>query len=477
MKFRFLLPLLLILTVFIPIPVNAALPTLGTYEVYNTGGADNVSVYGAIWMSQGITTSATTAHSVSIIKLPLKRVGLPGYVTCSLRETLTGVDLFSYTLDGDTLSTTDYEWVSFVSSTRYDMKANTAYSIVLRAPTATGATYIVWAATAAGGVAGGNEFSSVNSGSTWVDNAPIDLEYEVWGYPSLNIIGVNVFKDYLETGDWVVMISADCTLAPYYAENADPGAYIVVQLRNNAGIVVASTPFKYWDRQPIALYMSAAGVVGQTWAGVYTVRIADVSGAPYATYSILGTDWKGSDKSKIDTWLRLQATDYQSYYSTTLLVATGTQGLVLNDTGKVIFVRGIPQIDTVRPLMFQTSSSTDTKLNPEAYTRTYELGRDYTTELGPTLTNMLEQFTLVTTGNVTTNNVKSVGTYTLVILYLILALSLASTGGIGTWAGIALGIPVMLTGAYFGIVNLSAIAVIGSIMALIVIYQVMWGKA
>lgn len=469
-----------------PVKANAAASTLGVYESYNTGGADNISVFGESWKAQTFTTSATVAHSVWQIKLPLKRVGLPGYIICSLRETLTGADLFSWAVDGDTISSVDYQWISFYSyaslitqaNTKFPLEANTQYSIILRAPSATGATYIDWASTAAGGVGGGNEYSSTNSGVTWVDDAPIDAEYEIWGYPSLNIIGANIFKDYLETGDWMILVSTDNILNPYYREGQDPGAYTAIQLVNNAGVVVASSPMKYWERQPIAIYMSAAGSVGQTWAGAYTIRLMDISGSPYNIYTVQASDWRGSistTKAYLNSWLTLQAIDYQTYYGTTLLVSTWDKGLVLNDIGKVIFSRGIPQITTVVPLMFQTSSGTDTKLVPGNYTRAYELGRSYTVELGPTLSGMLVSAANITTGNTTTNNVKAVGSFLIVAVYLIIAI--AATASISAWAGIALGIPIIMLGGYFGIIDLTIIAIIGSMMAFLLIYQWVWGKA
>jgi hypothetical protein len=255
----------------------------------------------------------------------------------------------------------------------------------------------------------------------------------------------------------------------------DPGAFVAMELVNNAGVVVASTPMKYWDRQPIAIYLNAASAAAQTWAGVYTLRLTDVSGSPYDLYSVAATDWKGSNQLYIDKWIISQAIDYEIYYSgTALLVDTADKGKVLNDTGKVMFARGIPQITTVRPLLFQTSTGTDTNIPAIVYTRPYETGRDYHTELGVTLSDMLEDVTLITTGNVTTNNVKDVGTFMIVSVYLILAI--AATSYISAWAGIALGVPLLLVGGYFGIVNLTAVAIVGTLMGFIFIYQWIWSK-
>jgi hypothetical protein len=288
-------------------------------------------------------------------------------------------------------------------------------------------------------------------------------------------LNVNIFQSYLVSGDWIVLISADCSLAPYYLDKQDPGAFVAMELVNNAGVVVASTPMKYWDRQPIAIYLNAASAAAQTWAGVYVIRLTDVSGSPYNLYSVAATDWKGSNQLYIDKWIIAQAIDYEIYYSgTALLVDTADKGKVLNDTGKVMFARGIPQITTVRPLMFQTSTGTDTNIPAIVYTRAYETGRDYHTELGIPLSNILEDITLITTGNVTTNNVKDVGTFIIVSVYLILAI--AATSYVSAWAGIALGVPLLLVGGYFGIVNLTAVAIVGTIMGFIFIYQWIWSK-
>jgi hypothetical protein len=475
MRIKLLLPLLVVLATVLPMPVSAAPAVKTLYESYNTWGGANVSVYGGLWRVQTFTTDANVAHSLSEIKLSLKRTGLPGYIYCSLRETSSGGDLFTYTIDGDTISSTEYQWISFYPTARYSLEANHQYSLVLRAPTGTATAFMDWAVTAAGGVAGGNEFYSTDSGLTWNDEAPKDCLYEIWGYPTLNVINANVFSDYLETGDWMIMVSMDCTLAPYVNQNVDAGSYVIVELVNSTGVVVASSPVKYWDRQPIGIYLSAATATGQTWDGIYSIRIKDISGTPYVSYSLISTDWRGSNKAYIDSWMRLQAQDYQSYYLSTLLVATSTTaGDVLNDTGKVMFVRGIPQIDVVRPLMFQ-SSIMSTPYPAQIHPKAYEVSRDYHAELGVPLSNMLENFALVATGNTTTDNVKTVGTWGLVGGYLVLAL--VATSSISAWAGIALGVPIILLGAFFGIVSLSALGAIGSIMGFLIIYQWIWGKA
>ena len=167
------------------VPMAGTVEAATLYEHYNTGD-DTISSgpCGVVWYAQTFTTESP--HAVTSVKLKLRRVGLPGTVTVSIRATdgvghPTGTDLTSGTTDGDTLPlASPYEWRE-ITLPPYSLTSSTKYAIVLRAPAGDTANYLGCCFdNAPGGYAGGNSEISSNSGSTWTtgDN---DFMFEVYG--------------------------------------------------------------------------------------------------------------------------------------------------------------------------------------------------------------------------------------------------------------------------------------------------------
>lgn len=158
------------------------------YEYYNTGDDGSTALYGTRWMAQTFTPS--TAHKITSVKLKLGRVGSPGTVTVSIRETdenghPTGDDLCSGTTDGDTLQEgSPWEWREITLGDGYNLDADTKYAIVTRALAGDTDNYVVWRRDATDPTyEGGNFELSTNSGDSWTTYADRDFMFEDWGEP------------------------------------------------------------------------------------------------------------------------------------------------------------------------------------------------------------------------------------------------------------------------------------------------------
>jgi hypothetical protein len=349
--------------------------TLGSpniWEYLNTGcDTDSHNIYGSNIGYQTFTTGGT-AHTSIYVRLYLKRTLSPSTVTVSLRSANagltepTGLDLATATLNGNAMSTA-YTWYQFTFIPQEALEPNKQYSIVVQAVSGDNANYVNWCTVAAGGIAGGIYGNSVNGGVTYSANTS-DALFEVWGYASLQVTDAKVFTNYITTGDWLVTAVVDLTYAPYYNLQSDPASNFQFQLISSAGNIIAATPIKYWDRQPIGLYLQPAQTTALTWGGTYYARIRLVTGTDYQEYPIASTDWKGSDMKWLDQWIITSAKSLAAYDTSLepIDVATGLarvtyvytaseilKGTVLNNDGGIIFARGIPSIVERRPDIFQ----------------------------------------------------------------------------------------------------------------------------
>jgi len=143
-------------------------------------------------MAQTFKVGAS-AHTITSVKIPLKRYDYPGTITVSIKAVdanhyPTGGDLASGTTNGDTLPTGSYE-TREITFTELSVSANTEYAIVVRAPNApvnmTKVAY--WRANyyvSGGGYADGEWKESYDSGASWWHQVNEDFNFEVWGNPA-----------------------------------------------------------------------------------------------------------------------------------------------------------------------------------------------------------------------------------------------------------------------------------------------------
>jgi len=156
------------------------------HEYYITGDDHAYGVWGVNWYAQTFTPS--TSHTVVSVKLELYRVGEPGDITVSIRNTTSdlpsGEDLCSGTTSANTLTTgSSGEWREITLGSGTALTASTKYAIVVRCTGGDGSTkYLMWRVdTSSGAYTDGNYCNSSNSGSSWTETDGYDFMFEEWG--------------------------------------------------------------------------------------------------------------------------------------------------------------------------------------------------------------------------------------------------------------------------------------------------------
>ncbi len=527
------------------------------YEFWNTGGdGDSMKVNSTNVTYQTFTTNTTTIpHSITTVKLMLKKVGSPGTVRVSIRNatdddisfsgsgnitdtavlrgfawgvtnnsthpynqvppatystnwteagafipatfthsytlalgetiyarsysynattgyrwdaqstysfTPTGSDLVYGDLDGDSFATT-YDWQTFTMNTEKCLSANTTYAIVLSCPTGDSSNYVMWQTDSGGGYSGGNGGFSTNSGVSWTPASPVDYLFEVWGNPCLEVADAKVFADYLEDGDWLITLLYKNLFPPYLEQAKDVSELFTLDLVDGT-TVIASTKCFDWGYRPGSIYLSASAVTALDWGSDYKVRIqATFSPYPYAEYELQPTDWKGTDLSLLDSWVRSTASLMETYYSSDLTEYIAGRGICLNSSGGVIFSTNIPELDEVRPNLFSIVSGTPIN-DDEDYVQALQDELAWQTMLGPQITRA---FTLG--GNLFSIEGSTFGAGIGFIVYLLTCLLCFPAGH--AIAAIVIPIPILIILWGTGLAELALMAILLGVAVIIFVWQ------
>jgi len=154
---------------------TAYVSSIEEYTVSNSAS----TLGGTNWAAQSFT--ATENFTITAVELKIYRVGNPGVVSISIRDTdanlkPTGTDLTANTLNGNALTTsTAGEW-NKIELTKYNLSANNEYAIVMRSAAN---NLGVRRTTPGGGYTDGRMTYSANSGASWTVDNTTDLVFKV----------------------------------------------------------------------------------------------------------------------------------------------------------------------------------------------------------------------------------------------------------------------------------------------------------
>lgn len=451
------------------------------YESWGTGGDSDSAYINSANITYQTFTPNTTAipHSVTTMKLMLKRVGSPGTVTASIRATSnstlvqscwsypTGADLASGTMDGSVLGTS-YSWYIFTMTTETCLSANSTYAIVLQCQDADTSNYVLWQADAGGGYLDGNAGYSTDSGSTWVNSCPADMLFEIWGNPCIEVSDAKVFSSYIESGDWLITVLYKNLYPPYYSDRRDVSSLFVLQLYNaTTSTVIAQTKCFEWGYKPGAIYLSATSVTPLQWGYAYRVRLYGLfAGNPYSEYVLQPTDWQGSDLTRLDNWVRSCASLMEQYYNTSLTTYLTDRGVVLNSSGGVIFATDIPQLSVVRPNLFSIVNQGN-KYTQGTFSQTYQDTLVWQTMMGPQLTKVF-----ISVGNTVGIGGATVGSWLGFMIYALVALFCFRPGH--AIAAMVIPVPILIIAFGTGLAELALMGIMIAVATIIFVWQFWW---
>lgn len=476
--------LLLLAGIIVPsTAVQSAEPVPSMREYLHIGGDGNsIIICSDNIVAETFTTNNTVVHTITSIKVHLKRVGSPSVVKVAIKAVdaatslPTGADIVYGLLDGSTFSTF-YNYYEFQMSSEKGYLLSTKYAITVQAPYGNETNYIMWDKDTGGdGSATTLGSHSIDGTVTWVSDTPTDYLFEVWGNDALIVKNAKAYDHYLEAGD--LLITAEC-INEYanYADVSDPSRYFMVQLlRTDNTTIIGAAPLKDWGDRPIGLYLSPAMVIPLTHGSAYMVRmIGTFTGTTSANYTLQQSDWQGSNLVYLDSWIRTTAKSMNLYDGNTDTLPYTTYitdvGEVLTSEGGALFTNGISYIAQVRPDMFAY-----VKTQPEfvkgVANPVFDTAFTWDTMVG----------TKVAADATTFGTLLGVGGDTFLALLFILLIIFAlvfvffNSQGAETPQVLLLCIPLLLFANYLRVIPIQVTTVLGAILALLFVRAMWWTR-
>ena len=409
----------------------------GDTVVFNTSGKPVVQTNDAVSVSTNDATLRGTLLSLGIysgadVWFEFGETVAYGYST--VPETYTSTGSFDFEIDGLALDTTYH----FIAHATY-VKDEIAYTV-------DGAD---------------NSFTTLRTeGATGV----------------VQVLGAAVFQNYTTTGDLLFVAEVVNTYPPYY-KVTNPADYFVVQLLDPTETkVLAATPLKQWDMSPVGIYLSSNSASYISYGGAYVIRmIGTFATPPDDTYTLQALDWKGSDLTRLDDWVRATAEDMNVYFGfsgASSLTAKEVGGsTVLSNTGGTYFVTGITGLMAVRPDIFLTTRRTPNQEYGTA-TNAYDTDKMWQAQVGETIAADAEVFGDVL--NVTAKQFLSLGIWAAFAFAMLFIF--ASAKGSESVMVMVLCVPILFSGAYFRIIELQIILVMGAVLALLFVLKMFFTK-
>jgi len=157
------------------------------YEYYDTGGDGVAGCFADRRYAQTFTPS--TSHVITSVKLLVYRVGNPGTVTISIRETdedghPTGDDLCAGTIYGNALTEDPAgEWKEITLGDGYNLTPSTKYAIVMKSQSTSSGHRTCWIRDESDPTYPGGCHEYASDITNWVSHPDRDLLFEEWGEP------------------------------------------------------------------------------------------------------------------------------------------------------------------------------------------------------------------------------------------------------------------------------------------------------
>ena len=165
----------------------------------------------------------------------------------------------------------------------------------------------------------------------------------------------NVFHNYIEEDDTLFVMEYTNTYSPYYDDYPVYRYFLIQLLDTDAVTVLFSTTCKQWGNRPASIYVSADQSAMLTDGDPYVMRLyGDFDPYPEDAYVLQPSDWKGDELFFLDEWVFLTARHIEDFDEEEYVV-TAIDRDVLNNDGGALFLKGIPDLDKVRPNIFLTS--------------------------------------------------------------------------------------------------------------------------
>lgn len=294
----------------------------------------------------------------------------------------------------------------------------------------------------------------------------------------ISIRSVGVYQNIFETGDMLFVISCDIEYTVEPAGNASSNFLFSLYNASNSTLISPVRPVSYYQESVTSIYRTAAQVTssGLVWGSNYRVRVGGnptvfgnlTEGISMTTRTLSSSDWvvgnAATSREALRVWCLAQAAWMQTERGVALLVSVPDVLYALNTLGRIMFLEGIPNLDSVVPLLFQASVGTN-EYEDDEVTGAYEEETSVSNRLGDAVADSFEGIGdyFGVSGQTTA------GMFWALIMVIAASIVFAYSGN--TVAAILLCAPLLILGAELGLVPLAMLFVLTIAMVAYLGYQ------
>ena len=297
---------------------------------------------------------------------------------------------------------------------------------------------------------------------------------------NISIHDVKVFEGVWYDGDALFVATYDIEYSPEPASDCSDNFIFSILEGGNASLIVPVATCTDYQEDIVSKYRTAAQAASEvTWGTAYRAR---VGGSPLVfpiltedvnmdTRTLSGSDWITGEqdyvREELRKWCITQAEWFESQVANLTILITGVPdvGKALNAAGKVMFLDGVPNLDSAVPLLFQTATGTD-PVEPSDPTGAYEDETTLANMLGQPISDAFDGIGDYFGG---ISGQTTAGMFWGLIVLMGAALVFVYSGN--TTAAMLLMAPLMIMGAYLGFIPLAALFVIVFMLAMYALYN------
>jgi len=177
---------------------------------------------------------------------------------------------------------------------------------------------------------------------------------------SPSVDDVKVFQSYMETDDWLVVVTYNISGTNLSTSVCDTTHIWYLQFKDGVTAdEISNFRIKQCGMRVGSIYMNADKVSALVWEGDYDVVLYGNWGThPTDSYTLIAVDWRGEvENGGLDEWVLEQAGILQTFDSADYLDAVPGYDLdVLTVAGALIFNRGIAELESYRPDIFAVTT-------------------------------------------------------------------------------------------------------------------------
>ncbi len=288
---------------------------------------------------------------------------------------------------------------------------------------------------------------------------------------TLEIADAKVFSAIVQPDDWIICVYYNNEWSPPYPQGT---ASEYFDIYFDTGTTRFKVPQADWGYKPLWIYISTANAANLTWQGSYEIVIEGnpnkyAPSIPSTSYELQPEDWLGSNLNLLDNWVRSTAQAMELYYNLDYYteesggVTYPTGEGILTQLGSSAFLKGMPNLDAIRPNLFGVAGQEATGYERRTYGQPHQGTLNWETTMGSDIASAANSV-----GGLVNISGRAVAASICFLVYIGLIFKILTLYPDPAAAAVS-AVPVPLFGLWSGIIDLAVAGVLSSLIILLAV--------